>query len=194
MTSYTAIRKPGSTSNIFLIFIEDSASAGNGKTGLAYNTGSLTAYYKRDAGTAAVSITLVTITTLGTFASGGFKEVDATNMPGVYEFHPPDAALSAGAKSVKILIKGASGMWPVEVNIDLGAPENIVGYAMPEEYGADGATSVSVIQMLNELVASIMERNVSGTTVTFKKRDGSTTAFTAGLDSGSQPTTITRNS
>jgi hypothetical protein len=103
--------KAGSTGIIETIFLQDSSSTvGGGKTGLAYNTTGLTCYYKRSSGTAAVSVTLVDITTLGTFASGGFKAIDGTNMPGVYEFHPPNAAFAAGAKEVTFFFQGASGL------------------------------------------------------------------------------------
>ena len=94
------IRKAGSTSHIFQIFIQDSSSTtGAGLTGLVYNSGSMTAYYHRNTDTTATAMTLVTMT-VGTFTSLGFKEIDATNMPGWYQFCPPDAAMAAGATSV----------------------------------------------------------------------------------------------
>lgn len=113
----------GKTSNIFLIFIQDNTSTtGVGKTGLLFS--GITGYYKRSNGTAAVQITMATITTLGTFASGGLKEVDATNMPGVYEIHPPDAAFASGAKSVVIMYKGGTNMAPVLLEIELTTVDN----------------------------------------------------------------------
>jgi hypothetical protein len=115
----------GSTSEVWTIFIQDSASTvGAGKTGLAYNTASLTCYYKRNKATAAAAVTLASITTLGTFVSGGFKEIDATNMPGFYEFHPPDAALASGAESVAFQLKGASGMAMLPLEVELTATNN----------------------------------------------------------------------
>jgi hypothetical protein len=74
-----------------------------------------------------VAVTLATITTLGTFATGGFKEVDATNMPGVYEFHPPDAAFVSGADNVVFLLSGATGMAPCAVEVELTATDNQTG-------------------------------------------------------------------
>lgn len=107
MNEYTA----GSTSLVEVVDLMDSASTvGAGKTGLAYNTASLTCYYKRSNGSASVPVTLVNITTLGTFVSGGFKEIDATNQPGSYEFHPPNAAFASGAKWVTFYFVGAAGM------------------------------------------------------------------------------------
>ena len=56
-----------------------------------------------------MAVTLVTISTLGTFVSGGFKEIDATNQSGAYEFHPPNAAFASGAKEVTFWFQGATG-------------------------------------------------------------------------------------
>lgn len=179
------IKRPvGATSNILEVFIEDESSPGTGKTGLVFNTASLTAYYKRDVGSASVAISLVTCT-LGTFASGGFKEVDATNMPGWYEFHPPDAALASGAKSVVIAIKGATDMLPCSITIDLD--DSLVA----ESYAADGVQPTKS-QMQYMIWAAIAEFAISGTTLTVKKLDGSTTAMVFTMNSASAPTSRTR--
>jgi hypothetical protein len=120
-----ASRKAGSTSNIFLISIDDSSSTVGAKlTGLLFNTSGLTAYYKRDTASGSVAITLATIPTLGTFATGGFKEVDSTNMPGIYELHIPDAAFASGAKSVVVYLKGAANMLCPPIEIELTAVDN----------------------------------------------------------------------
>jgi hypothetical protein len=117
-------RVVGTTSLICEIFVQDATSTtGAGKTGLLFNTAGLTCFYKRNTANASVSVSLVTAT-LGTFASGGFKEVDATNMPGVYEFDPPNAALAAGADSVTFFFVGASGMAPLPLEIELTAVNN----------------------------------------------------------------------
>tara|TARA_R110000803_G_scaffold210841_1_gene284311 strand:+ start:28884 stop:30722 length:1839 start_codon:yes stop_codon:yes gene_type:complete len=104
--------KDGTTSKIIEVFIQDSSSTvGAGKTGLAWNTASLSAYYAlAGAAGAATAITLATMT-IGTWASGGFVEKDATNMPGVYQFGVPNAALT-GANSSLIYLKGAADMAP----------------------------------------------------------------------------------
>jgi hypothetical protein len=118
-------RTAGATSNIFQVFIADSSSTtGAGLTGLVFNSSSLTAYYHRDTDTTATAITLVTMT-VGTFTSSGFKEIDATNMPGWYQLCPPDAALAAGAKSVGIHLKGATNMAPLPLEIDLDAQTDV---------------------------------------------------------------------
>jgi len=85
------IFKKDSTSQLIEIFISDSSSTtGAGKTALVYNSTNLTAYYYCS-GTTATSVTLATMT-VGTWASGGFKEIDAANMPGWYQFGIPNNA------------------------------------------------------------------------------------------------------
>src|SRR3954469_10816810 len=109
----------GSVSEIWQVFIRDSSSTtGAGLTGLTNATGSLTAYYHRDTDTTATAISLVTMT-VGAFTSSGFKEIDATNMPGWYQFCPPNAALASGAKSCAIHLKGATNMAPLPIEVDM---------------------------------------------------------------------------
>ena len=70
-------------------------------TGLVFNTAGNIASYCRTLG-ARVAITLATQTVTGAYASGGFVEVDATNMPGIYRFDVPDAAVAAGVDLVTV--------------------------------------------------------------------------------------------
>lgn len=120
--------KKGVTSKLVQIFVNDSSvTTGAGLTGLAFDTGSLTAYYYREGAASPVVISLVDMT-VGTWASGGFKAVDGTNLPGVYQLGLPDAALASGASSVVVMLKGASNMAPVLLEIQLVAfdPEDAV--------------------------------------------------------------------
>jgi len=91
---------PGSTSQSIELYL--------GATGLTASTSGLSAYYNRTR-TASVNISLVARTIAQAWTSGGFAEVDATNMPGVYRLDVPDAALAAGADDVTIVVRGASG-------------------------------------------------------------------------------------
>jgi len=113
------ILKKGATDQSVVIFIPDSSStSGAGKTGLAYNTASLTCYYVRP-GSAAAQLSLVTQTVTGAHTDGGFVEIDATNMPGVYRLDLSDAILASGVNSAVVMLKGASGMAPVPLEIQL---------------------------------------------------------------------------
>lgn len=113
------ITPKGETSKKYRVFIQDSTStAGEGLTGLVFNSAGLTAYYIRDGAATPTVINLVN-TTVGTWTSGGFKEVSAANMPGVYEIQLPDAVQASGADDVSVILKGATNMAPLLLEIQL---------------------------------------------------------------------------
>lgn len=110
------IRHKGDTSQILHIYIRNS-NTNAGLSGLAFGTSGLTAYYSYTGDTASHVISLVTMT-LGTWASGGFKEVDSVNMPGVYQVGIPDAALANGT-GVRVVLQGAANMLEATINVQL---------------------------------------------------------------------------
>ena len=113
------LKTKGSKSNILEVFIQDSSSTtGVGLTGLTSASSGLSCYYHRNTASAAVQVSLVSMT-LGQFTSGGFKEVDASNLPGVYQVCIPDAAFLDGADSISAVLKGATNMAPVPLEIQL---------------------------------------------------------------------------
>jgi hypothetical protein len=76
-------------------------------TGLLFNTAGNVASYCRQGGTR-TAITLATQTIGSAWTSGGFVEVDAATMPGLYQLDIPDAALSAGADFVTLAFVSAN--------------------------------------------------------------------------------------
>ena len=101
------------------VFVQDSASTtGGGKTGILYNAASFTAYFVRPLGSA-TAITLATQTVTGAYSSGGWVEVDATNLPGIYRFDIPNAVFATGVDHAVVMLKGASGMAPVSLEYQL---------------------------------------------------------------------------
>jgi len=122
----------GSTSESILLEIR--ANNNNPATGLAFNTAGLIARYTRP-GEAPVPITLANQTVTGAYVSGGFKEVDATNTPGLYRFDIPDAALAVGKDQSVISFHGFSASSSAYFMFQLGnvvenhistAPYNLV--------------------------------------------------------------------
>lgn len=65
--------------------------------------------------------------------------------------------------------------------------------ALSESYGTDGS-ALTAAELLYLIYALLGEFATSGTTVTVKKLDGSSTAATFTLDDAGNPTTVTRNS
>lgn len=119
--------KAGATSVTVNVFIQDSSSTtGAGLTGLVYNTASLVAYYALPRA-ASVAITLATLAAVtSAYSSGGFKEIDATNMAGWYRFDIPDSAVASGRFS-SIHLKGAANMAPLPLEIELTGWDNSDG-------------------------------------------------------------------
>ena len=113
--------KKGTTSKLARVFIQNS-STGAAITGLVYNSSGLQAYYTKEGDSSTTLITLATAT-VGTWSSGGFKEVDATNMPGIYEIGIPNAAIASGNSTV-IYLTGYASMAPCVLMLQLDATNN----------------------------------------------------------------------
>lgn len=114
------LRKHSGTSNILRVFLTHSTT-GQGLTGLTHASSGLKIASILDNEAACVlysqaASTIETITTLGTFETPTaskcrFKEVDATNHPGLYEVHIADARCSAAnAKRLEITFSGATNL------------------------------------------------------------------------------------
>lgn len=115
--------KKALTSQTVRLSVQNSASTTGGMlTGLVFNTAGLVCKYARSDQTTVTTVSLVT-KTLGTWVSGGFKELDPTNMPGVYELDLPNAAFTSGT-TVHVALFGAANMVPVYMEIELVAVDN----------------------------------------------------------------------
>ena len=153
---------PGSTSQSIELYL--------GATGLTASTSGLTARYNRTR-TASVSIPLVARTIAQAWTSGGFAEVDATNMPGVYRLDLPDAALAAGADDVTVVVRGASGTNGAVMTVKLssgGLTSAQTASAVLDAVGSSYVTAGSIgYAIQNSNVASI-----SGSTAAADELEG----------------------
>ena len=153
---------PGSTSQSIELYL--------GATGLTASTSGLSARYNRTR-TASVSIPLVARTIAQAWTSGGFAEVDATNMPGVYRLDLPDAALAAGADDVTVVVRGASGTNGAVMTVKLssgGLTSAQTASAVLDAVGSSYVTAGSIgYSIQNSNVASI-----SGSTAAANELEG----------------------
>lgn len=118
------VRAQSNASRRELIFVLDSSSTiGAGKTGIAHNASGLKAYYYRPGDSVASQIPLKSIALGDGFDAGGWVEIDATNMPGVYRIDIPDAAFTSVVNKDKtvVVISGAANMAPVTLEYTLVA-------------------------------------------------------------------------
>lgn len=156
------------------------ASPGDPITGLLFSdieTGGSASYMRQ--GAARVDLTLITLASASaTHADGGFVEVDATNMPGVYRCDFPDAAFAAGVdQSILDLVADPSNdaaIAPILVDISdpaqFGVPKNVAlsdipiymvdstdhvtpktGLTITEEVSKDGAAFVAAAGTTTEI-------------------------------------------
>ena len=113
------------------------STAGAAVTGKA--AADLTAYYWRQGGSP-TSISLSDLAAINSaYSSGGVKQADATNMPGLYRIDVPDAAFATGADWVALAIK-CTGSMDYEVFIPLESVGNSETYA---RVGAPVGASIS---------------------------------------------------
>ena len=150
----------------------------------------MTAYYWRQ-GSANVSISLSDLGAVNSaYASGGVKEVDSTNQPGLYRLDLPNAALATGVDWVVVSVKVASVFVYYE-RFALQAAVTVDGTsALTEAYPAKGG-ALTLASALYAILQNLEEVSVSGTTLTVKQRGG-TVAETFTLNDASQPTSRTR--
>ena len=99
--AYDNLLLKDTTSKIIEITLRDSTT-GQGKTGVSF--ASVTGSYCREGGTR-VAITMASGTAGDAYSSGKWCEVDATNMPGLYQVHIPNAALATGVNGVTLQFK-----------------------------------------------------------------------------------------
>jgi hypothetical protein len=113
----------GTTNKLIKVFVQASnASTGVGLAGLTNATAGLTLYSIREGDAADAAVALVA-GTVGTWSSGGFKEIDPTNMLGWYEIGLPNAMLALGASAAGHL-QGAANMAPCPIEIELTSVNN----------------------------------------------------------------------
>ena len=158
------IIKAGATSQTIDVFVADSTStAGAGLTGLVFNSAGLTCYYRKGAVAAPAALSLVTQTVTGAFTAGGFVEIDATNMPGLYRLDLSDGMLDT-VGSVSMMLQGAANMAPLPVELQLVTHdfENLMGTVV------DGALTLAESIRLANAVLGGKASGLDGTAPVYR--------------------------
>ena len=141
----------GTTSHTIDLFLQDSSSAtGNGLTGLTHSTSGLTAYYRKGGAGASTAITLATQTATGAWTSGGFAEIDATNMPGVYRLDLPNAVIDSAGYAT-IYLQGATNLLQTALRIDCKPVPAAVQTIATDAVDADALASDAVAEIQSGL-------------------------------------------
>jgi len=113
------------------------------------------------------------------WVSGGFKEVNASTMPGVYRLDLPDAALAAGADDVTVVVKGAAGTNGAVMTIKLQSVANDILSA--DIGGGTNAGTLNERTVRSALRAMRNKVSVGTGTMSVYKEDDSAVAWTGSL-------------
>lgn len=195
------LQEQSATSVLVDIFIQDSSSAvGSGLTGLSAGSAGLTCYYHRDGDATTTAISL-TNSSLGTFTSGGFVQLNSTNMPGAYQLAVPDilfadASRMSRARNAIVYLQGATNMAPCVLEFQISSEKTLsyefMGKAitMPVSVPAT-TTSCTVDVALGYMLAqSAFKREQTANTETVYAIDGTTAMLKS--DKSDDGTTFTR--
>lgn len=113
-------RRQGAVSQILQVFVQAASSTtGAGLQSLSSASAGLTLYYHQDTDSTTGIVVTLTSMTVGTFKSGGFAEINTTNLPGFYQVCLPNGAYAVTAASVIASLRGATNMADLPIEIDL---------------------------------------------------------------------------
>lgn len=183
--------KRGQTGVVLRVKILDSSvSTGAGMTGMTNTSTGLRISTIADNEATATSYTAAgnaveTIATLGTFAAPStgccrFKEIDAANLPGVYEVQLADARFGvSSAKSLLVSISGVTNAAETDVVIPL---VDLDPYNGQVDVGALDGDTTSLTQLIRFWGAMIVAGTVTDASPT-------TTSFTTSLTGGTSGAT-----
>lgn len=171
--------KSGTTSRTEYIYLNT--------TGYTFSSTGLSASYVR-AGSARVTVPLISQTVTGAYTSGGFCEIDATNMPGLYRLDVPNAIFNTGVKTAALEI----------INTTTN-DRQLISYNFTQDMTIDLATIIpytntaqTVGDALNAARANGFGKWViSGTTLSIYAPNNTTVLKTFTLDSIITPTSRT---
>lgn len=202
--------KLGQTSIVLrLRLLDSSVSTGAGLTGLTSSSTGLkiaTIADNEASGTVytVAGSTIETIATLGVFATPTatkcrFKEVDATNFPGVYELQLDNTRYAvSNAKSLIIMFSGATNLAQSTFLVPLTQQDpytstvNVnLSQAVPTSNTAETVGDALNAARANGFGKWVVNTSASPPTLVLYANDGTTVVRTFNLDSATAPTTRT---
>ena len=156
-------------------------------TGYTSSTAGLKAYYIRQ-NSAPVAIGITAQSPTGSYLSGGFCEVDANNLPGLYRFDVPNAVFSSGVQSTILHIANVSNNDKTMITYKFQDTQTLdLTQAIPTSN-----TPQTVGDALNAARAQGFGKwIVSGKTLNLYAPDGTTIIRSFTLNSATEPTSRT---
>ncbi len=137
----------------FLLIQEESGAGG--KTGLTAHSDGLCVVYLRDRDTCPTPVALVPWEA-DSHVPGGFREIDAHLMPGLYELALPDEICAEGANRATLMIR-APGVGPQVIHIDLVAYDPYDGDRLGLDCLSREARHEVISRAFREVIPEIVE-------------------------------------
>lgn len=159
-------------------------------TGVTVSNALSASYWRQ--GQARVGLTLSSLASLTTsYTSGGWFEVDSTNMPGIYRMDLPDDSIASGADWVIVsALYTSSYIFAERFNLenDYRAADVLLDRDMssgPDNGSTTRRTPRQALRILRN------KWGITNGTLTVNKEDDATASWTAGVssESGAQPIT-----
>jgi hypothetical protein len=122
MSSQTEFILKGSTDVTVDVMLQQDNSGtnpGDPLTGLVFNSSGLACYYREGATGTVTQLTLATQTVGGAHSDGGFVELSASNMPGMYRLDLSDTIVSGTNDKATVVISGFADLAPHYINLVL---------------------------------------------------------------------------
>lgn len=100
----TQLKKNSVNNNVLVVLRTEDATSSVHAPDTGEPFGDLTIAYQKNTDTAHTAVTAVAGTE-GSWTSAGWIELDATALPGVYQFSVPNAALQGGPSTTQVVIR-----------------------------------------------------------------------------------------
>jgi hypothetical protein len=147
--------KAGTSSKSLLLYAACAADRAVGQRGLAHTTPGARAAYIREGARQAQRVSLVQ-GIVGEWRAGGFAEVDAQLVPGVYQLGAPDEMLAEGSARVLLLLQFPQALIkPVEVNLVAYDPQDA------ERIGLVGLSNSNRHEFLRQALPRFTEQELA---------------------------------
>jgi hypothetical protein len=149
-------------------------------TGIAHTA--VTAKYFREGAGAAIPVTMAALaSSSAAWASGGWREISAADMPGWYRFDVPDGAFAAGADWVALHL-AVAGSFGFDLPYVIQSPALIPDQVLKRDMSAVEAVSSAAGRSLLNAIRLLRNRwSTTPTAITVFKEDDSTPAWTGAL-------------
>lgn len=180
--------KAGSTSVSVVISLATTDTSAP-VTGIAHTDLTSASYLRQGGVRTAISLSALAAVN-SAFSAGGWKELDATNLPGLYRLDVPDAAFATGADWVIVDVADGSTFTSHQKVLALPTYGNVSDAVLDAVVETEGSYT---LQQAVSIMLSVLAGRTSNGGLTFKTSNNNATRVTATTNSDKERTAMTLN-